>query len=66
MTILDRALETLEREYCEDGRDIYWLVFQERVVLPLLENRSPPSLGQLCQTHGIEAEKRVSNMIVTV
>jgi hypothetical protein len=44
----------------------HWYVFQDRLLRPTLEGRTPPPLKQICQQYGIDSEATVSNMLNTV
>ena len=64
--LLDHVLSDVERMCCQQGMETHWRVFRERVVLPMLNNTARPSLAEVCREHGIESEKKASNMIITV
>ncbi len=64
--IMEHVLSSVKAKCAEDGMDIHWMLFYERVVRPVLTNRQAPSLAHLCQAHGIENTQTASNMIVTV
>jgi len=64
--LLEQVLSEVERECHQDGLDVHWKLFQDRIVRPTLEDSTPPSLGELCQRYGIEDEKKASNMTITV
>jgi DNA-directed RNA polymerase specialized sigma24 family protein len=64
--LLEQVLSEVERECHQDGLDVHWQVFRDRVVRPTLEDSTPPSLGDVCQRYGIEDEKKASNMAITV
>ena len=64
--MLDQVLSNVKSTYCEQGMETYWCIFREKVVEPMLNNAVHPSLSELCEKYGIESEKKVSNMIVTV
>ena len=64
--LLEQVLAEVERECRQDGLDVHWLLFKERIVTPTVEGSSPPSLAQLCQRLDIESEKKASNMTITV
>ena len=64
--LLDHVLSDLERVCSQQEMEIYWCVFRERVVLPMLNNAARPSLTDICEKYGIESEKKASNMIITV
>jgi RNA polymerase sigma-70 factor (ECF subfamily) len=64
--LLDHVLSDVERACCRQGMEIHWRAFRERVVLPMLNDTERPSLTDICERHGIESDKKASNMIVTV
>jgi DNA-directed RNA polymerase specialized sigma24 family protein len=64
--LLERVLAEVAADCRSDGLDLHWTVFHEKLVQPILEDTLPPSAQELCQKHGIEDEKKVSNMLVTV
>jgi DNA-directed RNA polymerase specialized sigma24 family protein len=64
--LLERVLAEVEEECRQDGLDVHWQVFRDRVVQPILEDSEPPSLGEVCQRYGLEDEKKASNMAITV
>lgn len=63
--ILDAVLKEVKQGFCETGRAVYWTVFQERVLTPILEDVAPPSISEICRRYGVDAESRASNMIAT-
>jgi hypothetical protein len=64
--MLDQVLSDVKHACCEQGMETQWSIFSERVVQPMLNNATPPSLKDVCEKYGIESEKKASNMIVTV
>ena len=65
-TLLERVLEQVEMQCCEDGKVVHWQVFRARVLDPITERATPIPLKELCAKHGIENEARASNMLITV
>jgi hypothetical protein len=65
-TLLDALLIEVREECLHHGMELHWTLFRERVVQPILEDRSPPPLAGLCLRHGIEEATRASNMIFAV
>ena len=59
-------LAEVKEECSHHGMELHWTLFHERVVQPILEDRSPPPLAGLCALHGIEEAARASNMIFAV
>jgi len=64
--LLEQVLEKVERECREDGKDIHWRVFCDRVLQPIMDRKYPPALKEIAAKYGISDESKVSNMIVTV
>jgi len=65
-SLLDRVISEVETFYVGQGKSVYWNVFSARIVQPILDNQKPPSLPTLCETYGIENQRKASNMLVTV
>ncbi len=65
-TLLDQILSEVEAKCCQDGMEIHWNIFHDRVVQSILENVEPLSLADICRKYGIEDEKKASNMNITV
>jgi len=64
--LLDEILSEVETKCYQDGMEIHWNIFRDRVVQSILENVDPPSLVDICEKYGIEDEKKASNMNITV
>ncbi len=64
--LLDRILTQVQAECSEQGIEIHWKVFNDRVVRPILENLEAPSLKEICAKYAIEDEVKASNMAITV
>ena len=64
--LLDEILSEVETKCCQDGMEIHWNIFHDRVVQCVLENVDSPSLVDICEKYGIEDEKKASNMNITV
>jgi DNA-directed RNA polymerase specialized sigma24 family protein len=65
-SLLERVLEEVKDDCEQQGLDIHWALFNKRVVWPIFDDRTPPSLSELCEDYDIEDEKKASNMIITV
>ena len=50
----------------EDGTDVHWGVFRDRVLQPIIDGIEAPSLRDVCDKYGIQDDAKASNMIVTV
>jgi RNA polymerase sigma-70 factor (ECF subfamily) len=65
-SLLEHVLEEVEDDCKQQGLGIHWAIFNKRIVWPIFDDRSPPSLPELCEDYDIEDEKKASNMIITV
>lgn len=65
-TLLDQVLSAVETSCQHDGLHAHWQLFHERVVQPILQGSVPPSLANVGRKHGIQDEKKASNMVITV
>jgi len=64
--ILNQVLGQV-REYCiASDRETYWKVFNEKVIMPILEGNDVPALKDLCKKYDISDEATVTNMIAYV
>jgi hypothetical protein len=64
--LLERVLDEVEAQCNEDGRAVYWHVFQDRILQPIKERANPPSVQETCKKYDIADGIKLSNMIVTV
>jgi DNA-directed RNA polymerase specialized sigma24 family protein len=64
--ILTQVLSEIETQYLSEDKEVYWRVFEEKVIKPLLEGCESPSNTEVCTKYGIKDEVTVSNMILTV
>jgi len=64
--ILHRALNDVKDRCAQEDLKTHWHLFRQRVLDPILENRQPPSLPELCERYHVKSPSKVSNMIVTV
>jgi RNA polymerase sigma-70 factor (ECF subfamily) len=65
-SLLERALQEVETSCHEDDMTVYWKVFEERVLQPIVEETDPPSVKDICDRYGIPDGAKLANMIVTV
>jgi len=65
-SLVEQVLREVETTCRNQGQAVYWLVFQDRVLRPIMERTNPPSLGEVCQRYGIEDGIKASSMILTV
>jgi RNA polymerase sigma factor (sigma-70 family) len=64
--LLDRVLCEVKNEFFNSKREIFWQVFDEKVLKPVISSSISPSLKEICVKYGIDREKKASNMIITV
>lgn len=64
--LLTRILTDVEEASRISDTSIYWNVFKDRVLDPIMKGTDPPALRDVCARYDIENEGRISNMIVTV
>ena len=65
-SLLERVLEEVRDNCKQQGLDVHWARFNKRIVWPIFDDKTPPSLPELCELYDIEDEKMASNMIITV
>lgn len=65
-SLIEQVLREVETMCRDQGQAVYWLVFQNRVLRPIMERTKPPSLGEICQKYGVEDGIKASSMILTV
>ena len=64
--LLERALAQVRTDYTSQGMETHWLIFQDRLLAPLLHDRPVPSMRELCAHYGIDKQATVSHMLTTV
>jgi len=64
--LLDRMLQEVAAQCRDRGMTVHWNLFRDRVLRPIMEDRDPPPLGELCARYGIEEAAKASNMIFAV
>jgi hypothetical protein len=64
--LLDQVLSAVQTCCEQQGLQIHWQLFHDRVVQPILQDAAAPSLTELGQRYGIQDKKKVSNMLITV
>lgn len=65
-SMLDQVLSEVEAKCHEDGLELHWHVFQDKVAQPILGDSSPPSFADICEKYGIDDQKKAANMLTTV
>lgn len=64
--LLDCILAEVQDKCRADGKMLHWQVFHDRVLGPIMDNTTLPSLDEICQRYDIDSSSKASNMIVTV
>jgi len=64
-SLLERVFEEVENTCHRDGKTVYWKVFEERVLQPIMDQTDPPSVKELCSKYGIPDGHKLANMIIT-
>ena len=64
--LLERVFSEVKQECQRTGKEIYWKVFDIRLIGPIIACSKPPSLEEIKLKFNIDSEKTVSNMIITV
>ncbi len=64
--LLDRMVADVKAQCQRHGMAVHWNLFEDRVLRPILEDRAPPPLAQLCTTYGVDEATKASNMIFAV
>ena len=65
-SMLDQVLSEVEANCLEDGLELHWRVFQDKIVQPILGDTLPPSFADICDKYDIDDQKRAANMITTI
>ncbi len=65
-SLIEQVLQEVETTCRDQGQAVYWLVFQNRLLRPIMERTKPPLLGEICQEYGVEDGIKASSMILTV
>ncbi|MFC1766552.1 hypothetical protein ACFL6U_31295 [Planctomycetota bacterium] len=64
--LLNRVLTEVKEAYIHQDKEVHWLVFQDRLLSPTLEDHKAPSMSAICRQHAIKDEITASNMLKTV
>ena len=64
--LLDQVLCEVKNEFFDNNKQLHWQVFDDKILKPIIKSSKPPSLKDMCAKYGINSDKRVSNMIITV
>ena len=65
-SLLEQVIEQVEVTCQEEGKTVYWQVFHDRILQPIMDGEEQPSLKEICNKYGIQDDAKASNMIVTV
>ena len=65
LSLID-ILEEVEAKCNEDDKSIHWQVFHDKILQPIIDGTSTPTLKEICERYGIKDDAQASNMIVTV
>lgn len=64
-SLLERVFEEVENSCHQDGKTVYWKIFEERVLQPIMDQTDPPSVREVCTKYGIPDGHKLANMIIT-
>ena len=64
--LLDQILSQVQTKCMEQNMEVHWNIFNDRILRPIAEDATCPSLTEICEKYGIENEKKASNMVITV
>ena len=64
--LIDQTLAEVSEACRKEGLETHWMVFEERLLLPIYHDAEPPSMGEICSRYGIADPATASNMLVTV
>jgi len=64
--LLDRTLAEVQAECEQQGLQMHWQLFRDKVLLPTLENRPSETMKTICARYGITSESTAFNMLLTV
>jgi DNA-directed RNA polymerase specialized sigma24 family protein len=65
-SLLERVLAEVETACHEDDKTVYWKVFEERILQPIMDETDPPAVKEICGKYGIPDGTKLANMVVTV
>ena len=65
-TIVRRVLDTVRAGCLADGQEPHWIVFECRVVRPILTGEPAGEYGELVERLGLQDASQASNMMITV
>lgn len=65
-SILEQVLIEVESQCNQEGLSVHWNLFYGRILQPILQAQTSPSIKELCVKYHIDESSKASNMIVTV
>jgi len=65
LDVLAKALARMEEQCNEEGQADRWVVFESRIVGPLLDDATPPDYADLAEAAGLANEKAAMNLLIT-
>jgi len=65
-TLVREVLEQIRRECIADGLESHWVVFESRVVRPMLFGEAPVSYDSLVERLDLDERSQAANMMITV
>ena len=63
--LIQRTKEQVKLDMTENGQEVHWEIFQNRVLAPCLTGCQPTPHEELADTWGLKGIAQVSNMLVT-
>ena len=64
--LIDQVISQVKKECGNTGKETHWRIFHAKILAPIIDNRTSPSLKKLCDQYGVEDEAKASNMIITI
>ncbi len=64
--ILQRAIHDVKSQCMQNGLELHWDLYTERILVPNLEHLPPPTLSELGKKYDIEPPQKIANMLVAV
>ncbi|MCP5119798.1 MAG: hypothetical protein GY953_54060, partial [bacterium] len=64
--LIRQVLEAVRTECEQDGLDSHWVVFDRRVVRPMLVGGEPEPYASLVERLDLEGAAQASNMLITI
>jgi RNA polymerase sigma-70 factor (ECF subfamily) len=64
--IIDQVIFQVKKECCSTNKEKHWKIFHAKILAPIIDNTTSPSLKKLCDKYDVENEAKASNMIITV